>query len=127
MKRFRRVWPQVKIVFRGDSGFCRWRLLRWCDKNNVYYIIGRDLYEQLYCQRGNMENRIKEQQLDLFADRTSCHSFLANQFRLLLSSAAYVLLEGLRRVVFHLAEGYPLKQLFWLVVSRLRMPSLAPT
>jgi DDE family transposase len=37
-----------------------------------------------------MENRIKEQQLDLFADRTSCHRFLANQFRLLLSSAAYV-------------------------------------
>jgi hypothetical protein len=44
-----------------------------------------------------MENRIKEQQLDLFADRTSCHRFLANQFRLLLSSAAYVLVQALRR------------------------------
>ncbi len=45
----------------------------------------------------SMENRIKEQQLDLFADRTSCHRFLANQFRLLLSSAAYVLVQALRR------------------------------
>jgi hypothetical protein len=44
-----------------------------------------------------MENRIKEQQLGLFADRTSCHPFLANQFRLLLSSAAYVLVQALRR------------------------------
>ena len=44
-----------------------------------------------------MENRIKEQQLDLFADRTSCHRFVANQFRLLLSSAAYVLVQTLRR------------------------------
>ncbi len=48
----------------------------------------QELYEEVYCQRGEMENRIKEQQLDLFADRTSCHRFLANQFRLLLSSAA---------------------------------------
>lgn len=44
-----------------------------------------------------MENRIKEQQLDLFAGRTSCHRFLANQFRLLVASAAYVLVETLRR------------------------------
>jgi hypothetical protein len=51
----------------------------------------------VYCQRGAAENRIKEQQLDLFADRTSCHHFLANQFRLLLSSAAYVLVQALRR------------------------------
>ena len=45
-----------------------------------------------------MENRIKEQQLGLFSDRTSCHAWWANQFRLLLSSAAYVLLETLRRI-----------------------------
>ena len=57
----------------------------------------QELYEDVYCQRGEMENRIKEQQLDLFADRTSCHRFLANQFRLLLSSAAYVLVQTLRR------------------------------
>ena len=55
------------------------------------------LYEEDYCARGDMENRIKEQQLDLFADRTSCHRFLANQFRLLLSSAAYLLMQALRR------------------------------
>src|SRR5271168_3997161 len=58
----------------------------------------QELYEEVYCQRGDMENRIKEQQLDLFADRTSCHRFLANQFRLLLSSAAYVLVQALRRI-----------------------------
>ena len=168
--RFRQVWPEVKIVFRGDSGFCRWRLMRWCDRRQVGYILGlaknsvltdkallwidqaqrqfqqtgqkqrvfaeltyaagtwdcprrvivkaehlsqgpntrfvvtnlsgdpQELYDDLYCQRGDMENRIKEQQLYLFADRTSCHDFLANQFRLLLSSAAYVLMETLRRV-----------------------------
>ena len=45
-----------------------------------------------------MENRIKEQQLYLFADRTSCHQWWANQFRLLLASLAYVLLEGIRRL-----------------------------
>ena len=55
------------------------------------------LYEQVYCARGEMENRIKEQQLDLFADRTSTHSFRANQLRLLMTSFAYVLVEGLRR------------------------------
>src|SRR4029079_11987257 len=103
----------------------------------------RALYEDVYCQRGEMEDRIKEQQLDLFAGRTSCHRFLANQFRLLLSAAAYVLVQALRstaltgpalaraqvgtirlrllkvaarvvvsarRVVFHLASSYPLRE-----------------
>jgi hypothetical protein len=60
----------------------------------------RDLYKDVYCQRGEMENRIKEQQLDLFADRTSCHWFLASQFRLFLSSAAPVLVQALRRTAF---------------------------
>ena len=55
-------------------------------------------YEKRYCIRGEMENRIKEQQLFLFADRTSCSKFVANQFRLLLSSFAYVLVDGLRRI-----------------------------
>lgn len=55
-------------------------------------------YRQMYCQRGEMENRIKEQQLCLFADRTSCTRFMANQFRLMLSSFAYVLVDGLRRL-----------------------------
>jgi hypothetical protein len=168
--RLRRAWPSVRIIIRADSGFCRWRMMRWCDRHDVGYILGlaknpvllrsahswsdqadsqfqatgvkqrvfaeiryaaatwdrprrviikaehlpegpntrflvtnlagdpQNLYEDLYCQRGDMENRIKEQQLYLFSDRTSCHAFLANQFRLMLSSAAYVLVETLRRV-----------------------------
>jgi hypothetical protein len=168
-KRLRQAWPDVKIIFRGDSGFCRWKMLRWCDHHGVDYIVGlaknsrltamsqplmdqareafketgqkqrlfgelfyaagtwekgrrviariehtdkgenprfivttlmgegQRLYEQIYCARGEVENRIKEQQLGLFADRTSCHDFVANQFRLLLSSLAYVLIETLRR------------------------------
>jgi len=107
-----------------------------------------------------MTNRIKEQQLGLFADRTSCHDFLANQFRLMLSSAAYVLVDGLRRlalagtemaaaqvqtirvkllkvgarvkasvrrVVFHLAGGYPLQHLFRHIAARLQTLLAAQT
>jgi hypothetical protein len=169
VKRLRQEWPEVKIIFRGDSGFCRDLMLRWCDKHNVGYITGigsnnrllkasvdlrtkaaeefertqekqklfgefeyaaktwkanrkiivkaehtskganprftvtnlsgapQMLYEEVYCGRGDMENRIKEQQLDLFADRTSCHNWWPNQFRLLLSGCAYVLISELRR------------------------------
>jgi hypothetical protein len=181
VKRLRQAWPQVKIIFRGDSGFCRWRMLSWCERHAVGYIVGiarnkrleamtaqrqrdaRDcyaelgtkvrwfsdihysagswdckrrviakiehtakgsnpryvvtnltgeakvLYEKLYCARGDMENRIKEQQLDLFADRTSCHRWWPNQFRLLLSSLAYMLLEAIRRLALkgtELANAY---------------------
>jgi len=171
--RLRQVWPDVRITIRGDSGFCRWRLMRWCDSNGIRYLFGlarnpvlereaaplldqvhtahaidgrshrvfgtlsyrakswdrsrrvivkaehlrggddgksnprflvtnlagdpRALYEEGYCQRGDMENRIKEQQLGLFADRTSCHGFGANQFRVLLAAAAYTLVDHLRR------------------------------
>jgi len=56
------------------------------------------LYEDLYCARGNMENRIKEQQLYLFADRTSAHTLRANQLRLWFSSLAYTIVTALRRV-----------------------------
>ena len=56
------------------------------------------LYEQLYCARGEMENRIKECQLDLFADRTSAGTMRANQLRLWFASMAYVLLAALRRI-----------------------------
>ena len=169
IRRLRQAWPDVKITIRADSGFCRWRLMRWCDSHGIGYVLGlarnpalerlgadwineagrqfkasgqpqrifgsfayaaaswdrqrrvivkaehtaggpnprfivvnvpgdpRGLYEDVYCQRGEMENRIKEQPLDLFADRTSCHRFPANQFRLLLSSAAYLLMQALRR------------------------------
>ena len=63
-------------------------------------IGARDLYENIYCARGNMENRIKECQLDLFADRTSAATMRANQLRLWLASFAYVLLCALRRIGF---------------------------
>lgn len=166
--RLRQQWPGVKIIFRGDSGFCRWKLMRWCDRHEVDYVIGlarnrrlekqaepfmqtaqqryeqtgekqriftefddaagswdrqrrvihkaehnshgdnprfvvtslgdeaQSLYDDIYCARGEMENRIKEQQLGLFAGRTSCHDFNANQFRVLLSSFAYTLIQTLR-------------------------------
>jgi len=169
VKRFRREWPDVRIILRGDSDFSGWQMLSWCDDHGVGYIAGmagnkrlhditsrtirkaekayrrtgekaklynevyyaakawdrkrrtivkaehtsqgantryvlsnlegtpKYLYEQIYCARGNMENRIKEQQLYLFAGRTSCHEWWANQFRLLLSSLAYTLIEHLRR------------------------------
>ena len=61
-------------------------------------IDRRDLYENLYCARGEMENRIKECQLDLFADRTSTATMRANQLRLWFASMAYVLLSALRRL-----------------------------
>ena len=57
----------------------------------------QEIYDEIYCARGDMENRIKEQQLGLFADRTSCHHWWPNQWRLLLSTAAYVLIETVRR------------------------------
>jgi Transposase DDE domain group 1 len=61
-------------------------------------IAARTLYEDVYCARGEVENRIKEQQLDLFADRTSAATMKANQLRLWLASFAYVLLDALRRI-----------------------------
>lgn len=176
VQRLRLAWPEVKIIVRGDSGFCRWRMMRWCDRRGVFYVLGlaqnarlnalaathlqraeRDhqktgerqrffkefrfaaqtwdrkrrvilraehsdkgsnpryivtnleepaahLYDKVYCARGEMENRIKEQQLDLFSDRTSCSKWWANQFRLLLSSLAYVLLESIRRMALPKTE-----------------------
>lgn len=62
------------------------------------------LYRQLYCARGQMENEIKDHKRYLKSDRTSCHRFEANQFRVLLHSAAYVLLDTLRREVL---QGTP--------------------
>jgi hypothetical protein len=62
------------------------------------YADGKTLYEKHYCARGEMENRIKECQLDLFADRTSTATMKANQLRLWLSSMAYVLVDTLRRI-----------------------------
>ena len=170
----REHWPEVKILVRGDSGFCREEIMAWCESHAVDFVFGlarnkrlerriskmltkakrrsaktgkparyfqeleyrtrsswsrkrrvvakaehlpkgrnprfivtsltkkqvgpKKLYETIYCARGDMENRIKEQQLFLFADRTSAHTMRANQVRLYLSSIAYTLLEALRRI-----------------------------
>jgi hypothetical protein len=76
------------------------------DKANPRFVVtnlairawpARALYEDLYCARGEMENRIKEAQLDLFADRLSAHAFRVNQLRLWLATCAHVLIEALRR------------------------------
>jgi len=173
----RSAWPEVKIVVRGDSGFCRNELMSWCERHRVDFVLGmarnqrlrkiigaemhaatqqwnetgkparvfrefdyrtkktkkggwdrerrvaakaehidgkenprfvvtslkseewkaRALYEELYCARGDMENRIKEQ-FSLFADRVSAETMRANQMRLYLSAMAYVLVSGLRRL-----------------------------
>ena len=175
VRRLRQTWPKVRIILRADGGFCRHKMLSWCERHDVGYIVGlaknkrlnaqasmwmawaaaayhhsgekqrlfvdlryganswgkqrrviarlehgapkgskgganpryvvsnleghgQALYDGLYCQRGEMENRIKEQQLDLFADRTSAHAWWPNQFRLILASLAYTLMEAIRRL-----------------------------
>jgi len=166
----RQHWPKTRFIVRGDSGFCRQRLIRWCERHDVGYVIGvarnarlqvralrwevklenayrktgqkqrcirefryaadswnrkrrvitrlefgaqgnnprfvvtnlalpaNELYDALYCQRGEAENRIKEAQLDLFGTRTSCHRFLANGLRILFSALAYTLVQALQRL-----------------------------
>jgi len=170
----RAAWPEVEIILRADSGFCREELMKWCEDHGVGYVFGfarndrlrriiapqmeeaarqqaqtgkparvftefvyqtttgswsrarrvvakaeqlegkenpryvvtnlsaeqwpaRQLYEDLYCERGEMENRIKEQ-LSLFATRVSAETMCANQVRLYFSAMAYVLIHGLRRL-----------------------------
>lgn len=174
--RLRRNWPETKFIVRADSGFCRRRLLQWCERSDVGYIIGlarnarlhsavevaeasladdyaasgfkqrlvgefnyaakswsherrvitrleygdqgtnprfvvtnlpgdaQALYDTLYCQRGEAENRIKEAQLDLFGTRASCSRFVANQFRLLLAALAYTLMQRLRALALQGSE-----------------------
>lgn len=173
VRQIRQAWPQVKIILRADSGFCRESLMSWCETQQVDYVFGlarnerlrriidpqmqqaaalhresgqaarvftefayqtntswsrprrvvakaeqiegkenpryvvtslqaanwpsRKLYEQLYCARGDMENRIKEQ-YSLFAGRVSAATLRANQLRLYLSAAAYVLMSAFRRL-----------------------------
>ena len=170
----RQRWPEVKIILRGDSGFCADEIMTWCEEHRVEFVIGmarnkrleslvaeplaeaqrqfestqqparvfvefqhqtlsgswnrkrrvvakaehidgksnprfivtsvdaekwdkQKLYEELYCARGDMENRIKEQFV-LFADRVSASTMRANQLRIYFSVMAYSLLNGLRRV-----------------------------
>jgi len=177
VSQIRTAWPEVSIVLRGDSGFCRNELMSWCEAHGVDYVFGlarnkrlrriigaemwnaqqqwkqtgkaarvftefgyqakktkkggwdrerrvvakaehidgkenprfivtslsaerwkaQELYEELYCARGDMENRIKEQ-FWLFADRVSAETMRANQMRLYWSVMAYVLVSGLRRL-----------------------------
>lgn len=90
------TWDRPRRVIVKAEHLCQGRNTRFIVTN----LSGQPqaLYDELYCQRGDMESRIKEQQLYLYADRTSCHEFPANQFRLMLSSAAYLLVEALRRM-----------------------------
>jgi hypothetical protein len=177
VRQIRAAWPDVKIILRGDSGFCREELMNWCEANQVDFVWGlarnqrlrriigaqmhqatvqweqtgkparefsefqyktkkrkkggwsrerrvvakaehidgkenprfvvtslsaerwaaQALYEELYCARGDMENRIKEQ-FSLFADRVSSETMRANQLRLYLSTMAYILVSGFRRL-----------------------------
>ena len=175
VKKLRQAWPEVRIIVRGDSGFCRDEIMSWCEQNEkIDYVFGmaknqrlrkaidsemaqaqelhhrtekaarvfkdfsyrtrkswarerrvvgkaeylakganprfvvtsisseekeaRTLYEDFYCARGDMENRIKEQQLGLFADRTSTGWMRSNQLRLYFSSFAYILMQRLRQL-----------------------------
>ena len=90
--RERRVVAKAEYLARGDNP----RFI--VTSLPIERIEGRELYEDVYCARGEMENRIKEQQLDLFADRTSASTMSANQMRLDLASMAYVLMSALRRI-----------------------------
>jgi Transposase DDE domain group 1 len=101
-----------ELVYRTRKSWCRPRRVvakaeQTGDKANPRFIVtslstqqwpARELYEDFYCARGECENRIKEAQLDLFADRLSAATFRANQLRLWLASAAYVLMHALRRI-----------------------------
>ncbi len=94
-----------------DSWSCERRVIAKVEalvgKRNPRFVVtsltkeqvnAKTLYEELYCARGDMENRIKEQQLGMFADRLSAHTLRANQLRLWLSGLAYVLVDALRRI-----------------------------
>jgi len=90
--RERRVVAKADALEQGRNPRCIVTSLSWTS------IDGRKLYEEVYCARGEMENRIKEQQLYLFADRTSTQTLRANRIRLDLSSVAYLLLSALHRL-----------------------------
>ncbi len=176
-RRLRQAWPGVRLVVRGDSGFCRPKALRRFDAWGIDYIVGlqknfallervaiaehalaeqyeavgtkqrligefryatrnwererrviarlehsaqgpnprfvvtsleagdaKSLYEDLYCARGEAENRIKEAQIDLFGRRGSCRRFASNQLRLLFATLAYTLMINLRRLALQGTE-----------------------
>lgn len=103
--RTRKTWSQKRRVVAKAEHLI--------GKDNPRFVVtslpegcwpAQQLYEDLYCARGEMENRIKECQLDLFADRTSTATFRGNQLRLWLASFAYVLIESLRRIALRGTE-----------------------
>lgn len=187
----RHRFPEARIIVRGDSGFCREGIMRFCEDKGVYYVLGMarnavlvdrlspqlvaaaakrilagvasareyaefeyqttkswsrsrrvigkaevmeagpnprfivtnlpkggfkgeagsaermaaaELYEKLYCERGNMENILKQQTLDLQADRMSTHYLISNQLRLWMATLAYLLLERMRALCLHGTE-----------------------
>ena len=100
--RFRRVVGKAEILVKGENP--RFVVTNLSAEGiavdaSPERLAPRRLYEQFYCARGDMENRIKEQQLDLFADRTSTHFKASNQLRLWFSSFAHLMLSRLRAVV----------------------------
>lgn len=97
--RTRTSWTRARRVIAKAEHLCKGPNPRFIVTNlSGSEVHSRELYEEVYCARGDMENRIKEQQLDLFADRTSAHTLRANQLRLWFSSLAYVLTSALRRI-----------------------------
>jgi hypothetical protein len=110
-RQFKKTKEKQRLFTAFDYAAGPWQRLRWViakaehtDKGSnprfiVTNVVGdsQRLYDRRYCQRGEMENRVKEQ-LMLFADRVSAHRWWANQWRLLLSALAYTLMEALRRL-----------------------------
>lgn len=113
-KQFDQTGQKQRLFTSFDYAAGTWRRLRWViakaehtqKGSNPRFIItnivgdGQKIYDHRYCQRGEMENRVKEQMM-LFADRVSGHNWWTNQWRLLLSALAYTLMEGLRRLALH--------------------------
>lgn len=97
--RTRKSWSRTRRVVAKAEYLSKGSNPRFVVTNlPVRFARAKALYEQHYCPRGEMENRIKMQQMCLFADRTSSSDFRANQLRLYFSSFAYVLIEALRRI-----------------------------
>lgn len=90
--RSRRVVAKAEYLSNGENPRFVVTSIRRCEADAKF------LYEKMYCARGNMENRLKEQQMGLFSDRTSTHRMRSNQLRLYFSSIAYVLMNELRRI-----------------------------
>ena len=101
----RQTWPRVRIILRGDSGFANEPLMRWCEEHRVDYVFGlaRNSRLEAALARGEAENRIGEQ-FELFADRASSATMMANQLRMWFSAMAYVLVDTLRRVGLHFTQ-----------------------